>query len=159
MFDIKIPRLTYSTFAKDQEITVDLGGVISQHNQFLSPEVVGEIKKIRLIYKSNKDKGNKDIQIGNANEVNCYLSNLNTETLYILSQEISTLSSSNKFASGPKLRKYLNYNYAKALPLHSFITVNNTTSFEVTAQIAGFPLITVQNFKTHQQKVNFQQLL
>ncbi len=78
MFDIKIPQLTYSTFGKDQEITVDLGATISQHNQFLCPEVIGEIKKIKLIYKSNKEKGNKDIQIGNANDLNCYLSNLNT---------------------------------------------------------------------------------
>lgn len=55
-----------------------MGATINQHLRFLYPEIVGEIKKIKLVYKSNKQKGNKDIQIGNANHLNCYLSNLNT---------------------------------------------------------------------------------
>lgn len=78
MVDVKIPQLVYSTFHKDQEISVDLGATISQHTQCLFPEVVGEVKKVKVVYRSNKEKGNKDVQIGSSNQVNCYLSNLNT---------------------------------------------------------------------------------
>jgi hypothetical protein len=79
--------------------------------------------------------------------------------LYILSQEISNMSASNKPSTNSKLRKYLNYNYSKSIHLHSHITINNTTSFEITIQVTNFPSITIQNFKQHQQKLNFQQLV
>lgn len=70
---------------------------------------------------------------------------------------MNLLSSMN--SSIPKPRKYLNFNYVKSLPMHSFVTINNTTSYEVTLLIAGSSSITVQNFKQHQSKLNFQQLL
>jgi len=62
-------------------------------------------------------------------------------------------------SSSHKPRKYLNLNYAKSLSIHSFVTINNTTSYEITLQIAALSSITVQSFKQNQTKLNFQQLL
>lgn len=70
---------------------------------------------------------------------------------------MNALSSLNSTSSKP--RKYLNLNYTKSLPIHSYVTIHNTTSYEVTFQIAALSSITVQSFKQSQTKLNFQQLL
>jgi hypothetical protein len=54
MGEITIPKLTYCTFGKEQEISVDLGATFSQHSSNIYPEIIGEIKKLKLVYKNNK---------------------------------------------------------------------------------------------------------
>jgi len=54
MGEIKIPKLMYCTLGKEQEISVDLGATFSQHSNTICPQTIGEIKKLKLIYKNHK---------------------------------------------------------------------------------------------------------